>query len=103
VSLTSHVWAGFNLIAHLKLWQRLPADVQAVIERNAAKFVGLQRADNEALNAELRGRLAQQGMIFNEPDTAPFRARLGSFYARWKDGVGQRAWSLLEAHVGKLA
>jgi TRAP-type transport system periplasmic protein len=102
VSLTSHVWAGFNLIANLKLWERLPVDLQDVIERNAAKFVRLQRADTEALNAELQSRLSEQGMIFNEPDTAPFRARLGSFYTRWKEKVGQRAWSLLEAHTGKL-
>jgi TRAP-type transport system periplasmic protein len=102
VSLTSHVWAGFNLIANLKVWQRLPADLQDVIERNAAKYVRLQRADTEALNTELESRLSEQGMIFNEPDTAPFGARLGSFYARWKGEVGPRAWSLLEAHTGKL-
>jgi TRAP-type transport system periplasmic protein len=102
VSLTSHVWAGFNLIANLQVWQRLPADVQDMIERNAAKFVRLQRADNEAFNAELQGRLTRRGMIFNEADTTSFRGRLGPFYARWKDRVGERAWSLLEAHTGKL-
>jgi tripartite ATP-independent transporter DctP family solute receptor len=102
VSLTSHVWAGFNLIANLKLWQRLPLEVQGVIERNAAKFARLQRADNDALNIALRSRLVKQGMTFNTAETASFRARLGPFYARWKEKVGQRAWSLLEAHVGKL-
>ena len=103
VSLTSHVWAGFNLIANLKVWQRIPADLQDVIERNAAKYVRLQRADTEALNADLESQLSEQGMIFNQPDTAPFRARLGPFYARWKNEVGARAWSLLEAHTGKLS
>lgn len=102
VSLTSHVWAGFNLIANLKVWRRLPTDVQDVIEQNAAKFVRLQRADTEALNTQLEGRLARRGMIFNQTDTAPFRAHLGPFYARWKDKVGERAWTLLEAHTGKL-
>jgi len=102
VSLTSHVWAGFNLIANLKLWQRVPAEMQDVIERDAAKFVRLQRADTEALNTELESRLSEQGMTFNQPDTAPFRARLGSYYARWKGEVGERAWSLLEAHTGRL-
>jgi TRAP-type transport system periplasmic protein len=97
------MWSGFNLLANLKLWQRLPADVQAVIERNVAKFARLQRADNEALNTQLRTQLAQQGMTFNDADTSSFRAKLGPFYARWKEAVGQRAWSLLEAHVGKLS
>jgi tripartite ATP-independent transporter DctP family solute receptor len=102
ISMTNHGWSGFNLLANLKMWRGLPPDVQRIVERNAAKFARLQRADNQALNDEFRTRLAQQGMIFNEAETGSFRARLGPYYARWKDTVGERAWSLLEAHVGKL-
>ena len=103
VSMTNHGWSGFNLLANLKLWQSFPRGVQQVIERNALKFVRQQRADHAALNAEFRTKLAQQGMTFNEADTSSFRPRLASYYARWKETVGSRAWSLLEAHVGKLA
>lgn len=102
ISMTNHGWSGFNLLANLKMWRGLPLDVQRIIERNAAKFAGLQRADNQALNDEFRTRLAQQGMVFNEAETGSFRARLVPYYARWKNTVGERAWSLLEAHVGKL-
>lgn len=102
VSLTSHSWAGFNLLANLKRWRSLPEDVHAVIERNAAKYVALQRADNQALNKVLQGDLAQRGMIFNTADMTGFRAPLGPFYARWKERVGRTTWALLEAHVGKL-
>lgn len=101
-SLTSHMWSGFNLIANLRMWERLPADVQAAIQRNAAKYARLQRADNEALNNALRTRLADRGMIFNEADAASFKSRLGGYYARWKQEIGQRTWTLLEGHVGKL-
>jgi TRAP-type C4-dicarboxylate transport system substrate-binding protein len=90
------------MIASLKTWQKLPADVRAVIERNAVKYVQLQRADNQSLNDSLRSKLTEQGMIFNEADTSSFRARLGPFYTRWKETVGQKAWSLLEKHTGKL-
>jgi tripartite ATP-independent transporter DctP family solute receptor len=103
VSMTNHGWSGFNLLASMKLWERLPADLKQVIERNAVKYVRLQRADNAALNAEFRTKLAGQGMIFNEADTSSFRGRLSPYYARWKDTIGAQAWSLLEAHVGKLA
>jgi hypothetical protein len=41
-------------------------------------------------------------MIFNDADVASFRAKLGPFYAHWKEAIGSRAWLLLEAHVGKL-
>jgi tripartite ATP-independent transporter DctP family solute receptor len=102
VSMTNHGWSGFNLLASMKLWQRLPADLQQVIERNAMKYARLQRADNAAFNLEFRTKLAQQGMIFNEADTSSFRGKLSPYYARWKDTVGQQAWSLLESHVGKL-
>ena len=42
-SLTNHIWSGFNLIANLKMWRGLPGDVQRIIERNAEKYVKLQR------------------------------------------------------------
>jgi TRAP-type transport system periplasmic protein len=103
VSMTNHGWSGFNLLASMKTWQRLPSDLQAVIERNAVKYVRLQRADHAQLNTEFRAKLAEQGMTFNDADTSSFRPRLAAYYARWKDTVGERAWSLLEEHVGKLA
>lgn len=103
MSMTNHSWSGYNLLANLKIWQGLPADVRQSIERNAVKFVRLQRADTASLNRELRPRLIQQGMIFNDADVASFRAKLKPFYADWKQSIGDRAWSLLEAHVGKLA
>jgi tripartite ATP-independent transporter DctP family solute receptor len=103
VSMTNHLWSGFNLIANLKTWNGLPEDARGVIARNAAKFVGMQRRENAALNNSLQSRLTGQGMIFNEAETGSFRARLGPFYAHWRETVGPRAWGLLEAHTGKLA
>ena len=101
-SVTEHSWSGYNLLASQKVWQGLPTDVQRVIETNTRKFVALQRADNEALNAHLREDLARRGMIFNEVDKASFRPTLTAFYPRWKQHIGQRTWELLEAHVGRL-
>jgi TRAP-type C4-dicarboxylate transport system substrate-binding protein len=103
VSITNHLWSGFNLIANLKTWNGLREDDRKAIERNAAKFVAMQRKENATLNESARARLTQQGMVFNDADTATFRAKLGSFYAHWEETVGQRAWTLLEAHAGKLA
>ena len=103
MSLTNHSWSGFNLLANLKVWQGLPVDVQRVIERNTQKFTRLQRADAAASNGpQARNRLIQRGMMINDVDTASFRAGLGAFYPRWKQWIGQRATSLLEAQVGRL-
>jgi TRAP-type C4-dicarboxylate transport system substrate-binding protein len=102
VSMTNHMWSGFNLMAHLGTWQALPADVKAVIERNAAKYVRQQRAEQGRLNAGLREIFVARGIAFNEVDQAAFRARLPGVYATWKDKLGGKCWGLLEAEVGKL-
>jgi len=102
LSVTNHTWSGFNLITSLKSWQRFPAGVQEIIERNVAKYTKLQRADNDKLNVEASERLRQHGMIFNTADTASFRVKLQPFYARWRKVIGPQCWSLLEGHVGKL-
>jgi len=103
VSVTNHVWSGFNLYGNLGFWSALPADVQAIVQRNVAKFVSAQRAHVRALNRELEGRLASRGMRFNIADTAGFRSRLAAgFYARWKSQLGATAWGLLERATGRL-
>lgn len=102
VSLTNHMWSGFNLMAHLPTWQRLPEDLRSVIVRNAAQYVRQQRQDQGALNARLREDFVERGLVFNEVDQAAFRARLPGVYSTWKEKLGSKCWSLLEAEVGKL-
>jgi tripartite ATP-independent transporter DctP family solute receptor len=102
VSMTGHMWSGFNQMAHLPTWQRLPPDVQQVIERHVARAVRLQRQDQAAANGRLRAELtAARGLTFNDVDQAPFRAALSGFYRRWKDTLGARCWALLEEAAGQ--
>ena len=100
VSMTNHMWSGFNQMAHLPTWRRLPADIQQTIDRNVAKAVRLQRADQEAANGRLRAELTKRGLIFNDVDQAPFRKQLSGFYKTWKEKLGTKAWSLLEQGAG---
>lgn len=102
VSLTGHMWSGFNMLGNLELWRRLPGGVQETIERNVARYSRQQRSENQEINARMQPRLAQRGMLFNEADVNSLRAPLGAFYARWRERVGQRAWILLEGHTGKI-
>lgn len=102
VGLTGHAWAGFNSLASLKVWQKMPAGVREVIERNVVKYVKMQRQENASMNNTLQSKLTEQGMTFTQPDKDSFRAKLGPFYANWKEKVGAKTWDLLEAHVGKL-
>ena len=102
VSMTNHMWSGFNLMAHLATWQALPPDIKAVIEKNAGIYVRRQREEQDKLNASLRDTLAARGIAFNEVDQAVFRARLPGVYATWREKLGAKCWTLLEAEVGKL-
>ena len=62
VSMTNHMWSGFNQMAHLPTWRALPADVQDIITRNVTKFVRQQRVEQGALNAALRDQLSPRGL-----------------------------------------
>ena len=96
VSLTNHMWSGFNLLAHLPIWKRLPGDITATIERNVTKSVRVQRRDQEQMNARLRAEFAGRGLIVNAADAAPFRRQLSGVYATWRERLGSRCWSLLD-------
>jgi tripartite ATP-independent transporter DctP family solute receptor len=96
VSMTNHMWSGFNLLAHLPTWKRLPADITKIIERNAAKYVRLQRRDQEQLNASLPAALARRGLVFNDVSAGLFRSQLSSVYGTWKKRLGTKCWTLLE-------
>jgi tripartite ATP-independent transporter DctP family solute receptor len=100
VSMTNHMWSGFNLLANLAAWKPLPGDIKSVIERNVTKYVRLQRIDQEAMNTNVRASLVQRGLVFNDVDAAPFRRKLSGFYATWKERLGTRCWSLLAAETG---
>jgi TRAP-type C4-dicarboxylate transport system substrate-binding protein len=100
VSMTNHMWSGFNQMAHLATWRRLPTDIQQTIERNVTRAVRLQREDQESANGRLRAELTKRGLTFNDVDQAPFRRQLSGFYRTWKERLGAKAWGLLEQSSG---
>jgi TRAP-type transport system periplasmic protein len=102
VSMTNHMWSGFNAMAHPGTWKALPDDIRDVIERNVTTYVRRQRLEQAALNAALRDDFVKRGLVFNEVDQSAFRARLPGVYAIWKEKLGSKCWSLLEAETGKL-
>ena len=102
LSLTGHWWSGFTLLANAGAWAALPRDIQEIVESNVEKFALLQRQDTEAINASGAAELARLGMTVNPADTESFRARLGPFYARWREKAGPESWRLLEIYAGGL-
>lgn len=105
IALTAHMWSGFNMMASLKFWNTLPADIQQTIERITRKHVARQRAHTDALNRGLENRIAGWGMVATQVDRADFRERLraAGFYQRWREITGKTAWQLLENSIGNIS
>jgi len=104
-SLTNHMWDGFWFLANRSAWEKLPEDVRAIVAKNINAAAIKERVDVAKLNAGLQQELAGKGLVFNQPDPAPFREKLRSagFYSEWKGKYGEQAWALLEKSVGKLS
>src|SRR6202035_1387402 len=104
LSMTSHQWAGYNMIVNNEFWRRLPAQIQGIVIRNAKTYVARQRAFVRAANANLEQTLRQRGMVVNTVDIGSFRERLrgANFYRNWRQSIGEEAWALMEAKVGTV-
>jgi tripartite ATP-independent transporter DctP family solute receptor len=104
-SLTNHMWDGFWFLANARAWHRLPADLRDIVAKNWNGAALAERADLAKLNVTLQEDLTGKGLIFNRPDSAPFREALrkAGFYSEWRYRYGDEAWAILEANIGKLA
>ncbi len=103
-SMTNHMWDGYWFLANKRAWQGLPDDIREIVARNINAAAVKQRADLAVLNVTTRDELAAKGLIFNQPEIAPFRDKLrqAGFYSEWKAKYGEQAWAILENAVGKL-
>lgn len=104
-ALTRHVWDGYWMLANRRVWGGLPPDMAAIVAKHLNQSAVEQRRDSEMLDQTLQAELVKLGMVFNEPDTGPFRQLLRSsgFYTEWQRKFGDVAWGHLEQAVGKLA
>jgi len=102
LSMTSHMWSGYWLMANGDVWKGLPPDLQAIVAKNARLTAQRQRAAVVKYNDTLAGKLTSQGMLINQVDRDGMRAKLGDFYKHWHGEFGDQAWSLLEQYAGKL-
>jgi len=104
-SMTNHVWAGFHMAFNVRAWQALPPDVQQIAARHFAEQTLAERNDFVKMTKTEQENLTKRGMIFNKPDTQPFREvlRKTGFYPDMRKTVGDQPWALLEKYVGGLA
>jgi tripartite ATP-independent transporter DctP family solute receptor len=105
VSMTSHMWDGFWLLANKRGFASLPADVQAIVMREFNASALEERADIARLNGSVVADLKTKGLAFEDVDKPAFREALkqAGFYAEWRKKYGEEAWGILESEVGTLS
>lgn len=103
-SLTNHVWSGFHVAFNAAMWKKLPPDLQETAHRIFTEAAVAQRQDFVKMTQSEQRNLTEKGMVFNAPDTQPFRdaLRKSGFYPDMKKMSGDQAWTLLEKYVGPL-
>ena len=104
-SMTNHMWVGYWMLMNGAYWKRLPPQDQKIVEDAFNAQAPKQREASRQLNQSLESKLKSQGLVFNTPDTAPFRQMLvkSGFYKDWKAKFGPGLWSALEHYTGTLA
>jgi TRAP-type C4-dicarboxylate transport system substrate-binding protein len=92
------------MVANAGIWQKLPPNLQEIVERNFDDAAVAERAELARQEQGLTGKLQGRGLIFNDTDIPAFRGVLhnAGLYAKWRDQFGTQTWSLLERTVGKL-
>ena len=103
-SQTNHMWDGFWFLANGRMWEKLPADLKAIVTRHVNAAALAERDDVRRLNNSVEVELKVKGMAFNTVNADAFRATLkkAGFYKDWKAKYGAEAWTLLEKYSGKL-
>ncbi|HLB96973.1 MAG TPA: TRAP transporter substrate-binding protein [Acetobacteraceae bacterium] len=105
VSMTSHMWDGFWMLANQQSFQSMPQNLQDIVAQELNRSALDERADIARLNDTVTADLKAKGLTFIEVDKSEFRATLkqAKFYAEWKTKYGDEAWALLEGAVGSLS
>jgi tripartite ATP-independent transporter DctP family solute receptor len=105
VSMTSHMWDGFWMLANRQSFQSMPQNLQDIVAQELNRSALDERADIAKLNDSVAADLKAKGLTFIEVDKSEFRAALkqAKFYAEWKTKYGDEAWALLEGAVGSLS
>jgi TRAP-type C4-dicarboxylate transport system substrate-binding protein len=104
VSITNHMWDGYWLIANGSAWNGIPDGLKTIIAKHVKTATMQERAEIRRLNDSVKDELIGKGLVFNVPESTPFREKLigSGFYKQWREKFGEQAWSLLEKHSGKL-
>ncbi len=83
ISFTGHKYETTPLLASKKVWDKLSKEDQKAIMEAAVEAGKLNRQMSLDQDKELRQKLTDAGIQFNDVDQAPFIAKTKSVYDKW--------------------
>ncbi len=104
-SLTNHIWDGKWVVANERIWKGLTPRHRDIIAAEFERSANDERTDLNRMNPELRGDLAETGLLLNNIDTDAFRHTLvkAGFYTEQRERYGETAWGILQEYAGALS
>ncbi|HTW85116.1 MAG TPA: TRAP transporter substrate-binding protein [Candidatus Sulfotelmatobacter sp.] len=105
VALSEHIWSGYWTLVNQDVWNKMPKNLQDIVQAELATSTIQARADTQKLSETAAANLKAKGMVFNAVDKQSFKAKLSAanYYKRWKAEFGDKAWAALEKYANKLA
>ncbi len=97
LSLSGHIWGSVLLMINKGIWEKLPADLQQVLARDAVRFRDVERKMIQESDAKLAGQLKAK-MQINEVDKAAFRKAVQPIYDSYRSVFGEDLMKLVEKY-----
>ncbi len=88
LSLTGHIWGSANFEINKGIWDKLPKDIQTVLQRNAIKYRDYERKLTQDADSDLIAELKKKGMQVIQVDTRPFQAATQPIYEKYRGVFG---------------
>jgi TRAP-type transport system periplasmic protein len=103
-SLTHHSGLSYMLFANADAWQRLPKNLQEVLDRELGAAAAAASKSMVAQEVSVEAELTAAGMTFNRPVLEPFAKviRGSGLYRELRDQYDPKGFELLEKTTGKL-
>ncbi len=97
LSLSGHIWGSVLLMINKGIWEKLPADLQQVLARDAVKYRDVERKMIQESDAKLVNQLKGK-MQINEVDKAAFRKAVQPIYDSYRSVFGEDLMKLVEKY-----
>ena len=97
LSTSGHIWGSVLLMINKDIWEKLPADLQKILMRNAVKYRDIERKMIQESDVKILAEL-KKSMQVNEVDKAAFRKAVAPIYESYRPVFGDELMKLVEKY-----